>query len=103
MIKDLQAQLRFVQAIQEVDTEGVEPLQSIRDETEEAKRENTITMETLREEFAKEEVVGKRGRIRKKKVAEKEEPPKGDEKKWNPLGEASKTQGPYFVVDTAKD
>ena len=99
MIKDLQAQLKFVQAIQEVDTEGVEPLQTIRDETEEAAKENTITIETLKEEFAKEEVVGKRGRIRKKPVEKEQEA----EDKWNPLAHASKTQGPYFVVDTAKD
>ena len=99
LIRDLQAQLKFVQAIQEVDTEGVEPLQMIRDETEEAAKANTITMETLREEFAKEEVVGKRGRIRKKSVEKEQEV----EDKWDPLVQAGKTQGPYFVVDTTKD
>lgn len=99
LIKDLQAQLKFVQAVQEVDTEGVEPLQMIRDETEEAVTENTVTMDTLKDEFAKEVVVGKRGRIRKK-VAQRE-PEAGE--KWNPLSHASKTHGPYFVVDTAKD
>ena len=101
MIKDLQAQLKFVQAIQEVDTEGVEPLQMIRDETDEAAMENTITMDTLKEEFAKEEVVGKRGRIRKKAAEEGQQPE--SKEKWNPLAHASKTHGPYFVVDTAKD
>ena len=102
MIKDLQAQLKFVQATQEVDTEGVEPLQMIRDETEEAQKANTITMNTLKEEFAKEEVVGRRGRIRKKSVA-KEQRVQSDGEKWNPLNHTNKTQGPYFVVDTAKD
>ena len=99
LIKDLQAQLKFVQAVQEVDTEGVEPLQMIRDETEEAAIENTVTMDALKDEFAKEVVVGKRGRIRKK-VAEKAQE---EGENWNPLAHASKTQGPYFVVDTAKD
>ena len=102
MIKDLQAQLKFVQAIQEVDTEGVEPLQMIRDETEEAKKDTTITLDTLEEEFAKEEVVGRRGRIRKK-IVEKEQRVQDSGKTWNPLSHARKTQGPYFVVDTAKD
>ena len=99
MIKDLQAQLKFVQAVQEVDTEGVEPLQMIRDETEEAATDNTITLDTLREELAKEEVVGKRRRIRKNAVEKERE----IMKKWDPLAHASKTHRPYFVVDTAKD
>lgn len=99
MIKDLQAQLKFVQAIQEVDTEGVEPLQMIRDETEEAAMEDTITVDTLREEFAKEEAVGKRGRIRKNAVEKERETMEN----WNPLAHARKTHGPYFVVNTAKD
>ena len=107
MIKDLQAQLKFVQAIQEVDTTGVEPLQAIRDETEEARKRSTITIESLQEEFAKEEVVGKRGRIRSRKVPHDDQhrgPPKlANGKTWDPLSHASKTQGRYFVVDTAKD
>ena len=102
MIRDLQAQLKFVQAIQEVDTEGLEPLQMIRDETREGRKANTITMDTLKEEFAKEEVVGKRGRIRKKTVTkEQKEYSIGED--WNPLSHTDKTEGPYFVVDTAKD
>ena len=108
MIEDLQAQLRFVQAIQEVDTEDVEPLQSIRDETEEGRRMSTYTIESLAEEFAKEETVGKRGRIRRRKATKveqkKTESDTGKvEPKWDPLSHAAKTRGPYFVVDTAKD
>ncbi len=102
MIKDLQSQLKFVRAIQEVDTEGVEPLQSIRDETKDAERENEITVTTLREEFDKEEVVGKRGRIRRRvdvPSAARDE----QINDWDPLSQAPKKLGRFVVVDTAKD
>lgn len=102
MIGDLKAHLRFVQAIQKVNTDGVEPLQVIRDETQEARTLNTITMDALKEEFEKEEVVGSRGRIRKKPTRREPETDAKTEA-WNPLSHASKTQGPHFVVDTAKD
>ena len=39
MISELQSQLQFVRAIQEVDTDGVEPLVALRDETEEGEKE----------------------------------------------------------------
>ena len=102
MIKDLQSQLKFVQAIQKVDTGGVEPLQSIRDETKAAEMENEVTVASLQEEFDKEEVVGKRGRIRRRidvpEVAR-------DERLggWDPLAQASEKRGRFIVVDTAKD
>lgn len=102
MIADLQSQLKFVQAIQSVDTTGVEPLQSIRDETKEAELENEITVATLQHEFDKEEVVGKRGRIRRRKDAPR--PEKVEEVKgWDPLAQAPRKVGRFFVVDTAKD
>ena len=63
MISDLQSQLEFVRAIQEVDTEGVEPLVALRDETEEGEKERMIGLEEMRGELEKEEVVGMRGRI----------------------------------------
>ena len=102
MIKDLQSQLRFVRAIQEVDTDGVEPLQSIRDETEDAERENEITVATLQEEFDKEEVVGKRGRIRWRRDMPNAARDK-QAKDWDPLSQAPKKLGRFIVVDTAKD
>ena len=102
MIKDLQSQLKFVRAIQEVDTEGVEPLQSIRDETRDAERENEITVTTLQEEFNKEEVVGRRGRIRRRmdvpNAARDEQA-----NDWDPLSQAPKKLGRFIIVDTAKD
>ena len=106
MIKDLQAQLRFVQTIQSVDTEGIEPLQAIRDETEEGRKRRTFTVDSLKEEFAKEEKAGKRGRIRRRKTTEDEASSNletASEKKWDPLSHAKKTQGRYFVVDTEHD
>lgn len=104
MIEDLQSQLRFVQAIQSVNTEGMEPLVALRDETEDAERENEVTIDTLREEFAKEEVVGTRGRIRRRKDAPDVER-KGEEELEGRdlLGQAGKRVGRWFVVDTAKD
>ena len=102
MIKDLQSQLKFVRAIQEVDTEGVEPLQSIRDETKDPERENEITVNTLREEFDKEEVVGKRGRIRRRmNVPDAVRDEQVND--WDPLSQAPKKLGRFIVVDTAKD
>ena len=102
MIKDLQSQLRFVRAIQEVDTDGVEPLQSIRDETEDAERENEITVATLQDEFDKEEIVGKRGRIRRRRdVPDAARDEQAND--WDPLSQAPKKLGRFIVVDTATD
>lgn len=102
MIADLQSQLKFVQAIQSVDTTGVKPLQSIRDETKEAEWKNEITVATLQADFDKEETVGKRGRIRRK--PDVPEPQMIEEtENWNPLEQASRKVGKFFVVDTAKD
>ena len=104
MMTDLKSQLRFVQAVQKVDTEGVEPLQSIRDETRQGERENMITVESLKAEFDKEVVVGKRGRIvRTKAVPQVDEERKGDLEDWDALAHASKKRGRYFVVETDKD
>ncbi len=99
MLKDLESQLRLVRAIQKVDTEGVEPLVSIRDETLEGQKEEEITLESLREEFDKEEVVGTRGRIRRRAdvVVEKEEA-----EDWDPLACAPRTKGPFIALETRR-
>ena len=101
MIKDLHSQLKFVQAIQSVDTTDVEPLQSIRDEREDAEAKREITVTTLQKELEKEEVVGRRGRIRRKKDLPIPEEEKVDG--WDPLAQAPRTLGKFIVVDTAKD
>ncbi|KAL8802840.1 MAG: hypothetical protein Q9182_003527 [Xanthomendoza sp. 2 TL-2023] len=101
MQKDLQSQLKFVKEIQDIDIpDSVKPLQSIRDETEEGLKGLEVTEESLADELAKEEVVGIRGRIRRKdgfKVA------KGEEQKWHPLKLAPRMVGRYVAVNTAKD
>lgn len=98
MMTDLKSQLRFVQAVQKIDTERVEPLRSIRDETRQGERESMVTVESLQAEFDKEVVVGKRGRIVRTKVQGPVE-----EEGWDPLAQASKKWGRYFVVETDKD
>ncbi|KAL9037766.1 MAG: hypothetical protein Q9180_003537 [Flavoplaca navasiana] len=101
MKKDLQSQLKFVKAIQEIDIpDSVKPLQSIRDETEEGMKEQEITVESLANEFAREDVVGIRGRIRRK---EGTKAVKGKDERWDPLALAPRTIGRYVAVNTAKD
>ncbi|MCJ1274687.1 hypothetical protein MMC21_002484 [Puttea exsequens] len=100
MISDLQSQLRFVRSIQEGDTEGVEPLVALRDETKEAEKESEITLESLKAEFEKEEVVGRRGRIRRRENTGNE---KREKVAWDPIERAGRKLGRYVVVDTAKD
>ncbi|KAG5945597.1 hypothetical protein E4U60_005135 [Claviceps pazoutovae] len=97
MIETLQSQLQFVRAVQRVDTAGVEPLRAIRDETLEAVRENTITLEGVKPLLSEEEHVGhyKRPRRIRKKIEEADE-------KWDVLGTASRKAGKYFVVDSSK-
>ncbi|MCJ1253922.1 hypothetical protein MMC24_001736 [Lignoscripta atroalba] len=99
MIQTLESQLHFVRAIQRVDTSGIEPLQSIRDETMEAEQEHEITVGSLQAYFDKEEVVGSSGRIRNKKVHAVDTRVVED---WNALAQASKKVGRYIVVDTSK-
>ena len=107
MIADLQDQLHFVRAVQSVDTKGVEPLSAIRDETEEARMESKITVESLNEEFEKEEVVGFSRRIKRKKgVDEKrrKEEEKGEVGNgFSLLKQAPKKSGRFVVVNTKTD
>lgn len=103
MLKILHDQLHFVKDIQTLDTEGVTPLQSIRDETEEGIKEVTIGLKELKAALAKEDLVGKvsrRPRRRKETVDGK-----GVED-WDVLGPAGeKINGPggkFFVVRSGK-
>ncbi len=104
MIADLQSQLRFVRAVQEVDTEGVEPLVALRDESEEGKREGTIGLEEMRGELGKEGVVGMRGRIvRRKREKGQGGEGEGEQGGLDLLAQAPRRLGRYVVVDTARD
>ena len=86
--------------IQSVDTKGVEPLRSIRDETREAEKEIEINMEDLKEAFAREEKVGRMGRVRRRKDLPVDT--KGAED-WDVLGHATRRVGRYFVVESGKE
>lgn len=97
MLEDLESQLQFVRAIQGVNTDGVEPLVSIRDETAEAEEESEITFDTLKGHFAKEKRSGIRGRITRPGDAEKE-----DVEDWDALACAPKTMGRYIALHNPK-
>jgi len=98
MLSDLRAQLHFVNEIQKVDTEGIKPLQSIRDETEASIKETEITLKSMKEALEREEIVGTHHRrIRRRKDVPVDA---GDAENWDVLGQASKKVGKYFVVES---
>ncbi|POS84110.1 hypothetical protein EPUL_004314 [Erysiphe pulchra] len=66
--EELEAQLAFVRKVQCVDTEGVEPLVCVRDETAEGVRNATITLDDLKTALSKEDQMGKCQRPRKRKT-----------------------------------
>lgn len=63
--EDLKSQLAFVRMVQFVDTEGIEPLVCMRDETTEGLRDSTITLDDLKTVLSKEYRVGKCQRPRR--------------------------------------
>ncbi|EED15439.1 conserved hypothetical protein [Talaromyces stipitatus ATCC 10500] len=103
MLRTLEAQIHFVKSIQDVDTKNVSPLRAIRDESREAIKESTISMEALKEALAKEEVVGRRKKIQRQTTTlENEYPSHAESDQWdgNALGSASRTAGRFFVVQS---
>ena len=101
MLETLNTQLNFVKKIQEVDTSGVVPLGSLRDETAEAQKENEIGLDDLEEAFGREETKGRHY----KRIRRKQDLPvdtKGAED-WDVLGHAERKVGKFFVVENAKD
>lgn len=99
MLSTLSQQLHFVKEIQKVDTTGVEPLRSLRDETMAGEQEAELGMEALREALELEEMRGKHHkRIRRRNGGREKE-----EEEWDVLGTASKKVGRYFVVEGGKD
>ncbi|ODM16067.1 hypothetical protein SI65_08501 [Aspergillus cristatus] len=101
MLRTLESQIHFVKEIQRVDATGVAPLQSIRDESPEAMKENTIGLEQLKDALSKEQVFGRRKKIQRMRT-ERNERPDGNAWDGNALGYASKTKGHFFVVETSK-
>ena len=101
MLRTLNAQLHFVREMQKVDTAGVEPLCSLRDETAQAQKENEIGLDDLKEAFGQEEIKGKHHkRIRRRPGIEVDT--KGAED-WDVLGHAERKVGNFFVVESTRD
>ena len=99
MLRTLSSQLHFVQEIQKSNTTGVQPLQSLRDETAQGEQEAELGLEALKEALAAEDVRGKfHPRIRRRR--DSAQPTEKDE--WNVLGTAGKKTGRYFVVEGGK-
>jgi len=104
MLQSLHAQLHFVGDIQSVDTQGVEPLVRIAEETEAGRKEATIGLEDLREALDKEVVTGRNKRSRRVR----EEVSTGEGEDWDVFKTASETvevpgSGRYFVVRSGKE
>ncbi|KAK4130910.1 hypothetical protein BT67DRAFT_389656, partial [Trichocladium antarcticum] len=110
ILATLHAQLHFVQSIRTVDTAGVPPLHSIRDETAAGLAEATISTATLRDALAAEETYGKHRRPRRRQgQGQPRKGGAGDAAKgiegvedWDVLGNAGQKAGRYFVVRSGK-
>lgn len=99
MLETLSSQLHFVREIQSVDTTGVEPLRSLRDETAAGKEEAELGLNALRDALSREEIIGKHHkRIRRRRsndaVIESSD--------WDVLGSAERKVGRFFVVEGGK-
>ncbi|KAF2723988.1 hypothetical protein K431DRAFT_218424 [Polychaeton citri CBS 116435] len=102
MLSTLESQLHFVREIQKVDTTGVQPLTSLRDETTAGEKEAEIGLDALAEAVRAEEVRGKfHPRIRRKKgtVAISESQ---SVDQWDVLSCTERKAGRYFVVEGGK-
>lgn len=99
MLDTLADQLHFVGKIQEVDTTGVEPLRAIRDESEAAVQEQTITLDTLKDALAREKVIG----THHKRIQRDTMPVDAKSvEDWDVLGSAKRTSGRYFIVESER-
>lgn len=105
MLNTLKSQVHFVKEIQRVDTKGVEPLQAIRDENEEAINEKTIKLDDLAPYLDQEEKVGRNGTLRRRRKISTQ----ADDNEsglWNALSlgaaSGSRTLGRYFFVKKQK-
>ncbi|KAK1459358.1 hypothetical protein CMEL01_02357 [Colletotrichum melonis] len=99
MLRTLHSQLHFVRDVQSVDTTGVEPLRSLRDETTEGVAEATIGLQELQNALGKEIRFGHKRRPKRLRGEKVETTGVED---WNPLETASRTAGKYFVVQSSK-
>jgi Asp-tRNA(Asn)/Glu-tRNA(Gln) amidotransferase C subunit len=104
LLSTLHRQLHFVRAIQAVDTSGVEPLRSIRDESAEGIAAATIGLAEVAGALAQETTFGYRQRPRRDRTVVKKGEKEGDgaNGKWDPLAGAEDKAGRFFVVRTSK-
>lgn len=100
MLETLRDQLHFVRDVQSVDTRGVEPLRSIRDETAAGVAESTVTLDTLRDALSRETAVGYRRRPRRVKDAQ--ERAQSEEERLVEAATAERRDKRYFVVASGK-
>ena len=101
MLATLSSQLHFVREIQSVNTEGVEPLRSLRDESRTGEQETELGLEALKDALHKEEVRGNRHpRIRRRRDEANELP--NSDSDWDVLGTADRKVGRFFVVEGGK-
>lgn len=99
MLRHLHSQLYFVRQLQSVDTRNVRPLQSLRDESPMAKKENELGLEAMKTALGAEEAVGKyHRRIRRKNL---DDPQAKQAEEWDVLGQAKTKAGRFFVVESA--
>lgn len=99
MLSTLASQLHFVRSIQSIDTTGIEPLRSLRDETRRAEEEGTWNMDRMKNALAAEDHVGKfHKRIRRRKSSNKTA---NEAEDWQVLKHAERKVGGFFVVEGA--
>ncbi|OAA55956.1 DUF726 domain containing protein [Niveomyces insectorum RCEF 264] len=98
-IDTLRTQLCFVRDVQSVDTTGLRPLPSIRDETRAGLKEQAIGVEDVQQALLQEESFGHNRRPRRRK-----QKPASDTlsaEAWDVLGTATRKAGRYIVVEGA--
>ncbi|QSZ36567.1 hypothetical protein DSL72_006447 [Monilinia vaccinii-corymbosi] len=106
LLDTLHLQLHFLRDIQKVDTEGVEPLRSIRDETLEAEADESIGLETeeIKAALQKEKYEGRNKRPRRQTDGVVDT--KGVEN-WDVTATATENVefggGKYFIVRSGKE
>ncbi|ETS79541.1 hypothetical protein PFICI_09394 [Pestalotiopsis fici W106-1] len=96
LLGTLRAQLHFVRSIQSIDTTGVQPLVSIRDETTAGVSEQTVGLADLEGALAAEDVVGHAKRPRRRRTRSGQQIEGVED--WDVLKGASEKVGRYFVV-----
>lgn len=109
LLATLRTQLRFVRAVQAVDTAGVEPLRAIRDETAAGRAEATLTLASLRGALDREATFGFRRRPRRTAVVGEEGKEggghgreKSDEERLVEEATAARRVRGYYVVESGK-